>query len=221
LANEGYGCSLPTRTTNLPIHFCFPTLNRPNSILLFPEKEAKGVCSASQKTVLHPKLGEADPGGLGACPQETIDFSLLQMANFLLFPEKEAKSVCSASRKTVLHPKFGEADPGGLGACPQKSTHLESNWCSSILLFLVLLRRRRFCAQNSAKPTQGVWGLAPRRLSVYLKNFSIGPRVSILFPKNEAKNSILLRRRVVGQPKLVEPPACVLSPIIIIYNCST
>jgi hypothetical protein len=39
--------------------------------LLFPEKEAKSVCSASQKVTSSPKLGEADPGGLGACPQET------------------------------------------------------------------------------------------------------------------------------------------------------
>jgi hypothetical protein len=38
-------------------------------ILLFPEKEAKTVCSASQKTLGGPNLSEADPGGLGACPQ--------------------------------------------------------------------------------------------------------------------------------------------------------
>jgi hypothetical protein len=37
-------------------------------ILLFPEKEAKSVCS--RRYALNPKLGEADPGGLGACPQE-------------------------------------------------------------------------------------------------------------------------------------------------------
>jgi hypothetical protein len=43
-----------------------------NSLLHFPEKEAKSVCSASQKVMGCPNLGEADPGGLGACPQETI-----------------------------------------------------------------------------------------------------------------------------------------------------
>jgi hypothetical protein len=36
--------------------------------LLFPEKEAKSVCSASQKTMGYPTLGEADQGDLGACP---------------------------------------------------------------------------------------------------------------------------------------------------------
>jgi hypothetical protein len=81
------------------------TLNRP---LLFPEKEAKSVCSASQKTVGYPNLGEAD----------RRDYS---SNSILLFPEKEAKSVCSASQKTVGSPNLGEADPGGLGACPQKT----------------------------------------------------------------------------------------------------
>jgi hypothetical protein len=38
--------------------------------LLFPEKEAKSVSSASQKTMGCLNLGEADPGGLGACPKE-------------------------------------------------------------------------------------------------------------------------------------------------------
>jgi hypothetical protein len=50
-----------------------PTLPRTNwfkVVLLFPEKEAKSISSASQKTLPYSKLGEADPGGLGACPQE-------------------------------------------------------------------------------------------------------------------------------------------------------
>jgi hypothetical protein len=38
-------------------------------ILLFQEKEAKSVSSASQKVIPYLNLGEADPGGLGACPQ--------------------------------------------------------------------------------------------------------------------------------------------------------
>jgi hypothetical protein len=46
-----------------------PKENTVKSILLFPEKEAKSVCSASQKTIGYPNLGEADPGGLGASPQ--------------------------------------------------------------------------------------------------------------------------------------------------------
>jgi hypothetical protein len=43
----------------------------PKNTLLFPEKEAKSVSSASQKVMGYPKLGEADPGGLGA-PKETL-----------------------------------------------------------------------------------------------------------------------------------------------------
>jgi hypothetical protein len=88
-------------------------------ILLFPEKEAKSISSASQKTFLSPKLGEADPGGLGACPQGTN-----RSISILLFLEKEAKSISSASQKTFLSPKFGEADPGGLGACPKEQIDL-------------------------------------------------------------------------------------------------
>jgi hypothetical protein len=38
----------------------------------FSRKRIKKHCSASQKTGFYPKLGEADPGGLGACPQEVI-----------------------------------------------------------------------------------------------------------------------------------------------------
>jgi hypothetical protein len=41
------------------------TPNSFDNILLFPEKEAKSVSSASQKVRPYPKLGEADPGGFG------------------------------------------------------------------------------------------------------------------------------------------------------------
>jgi hypothetical protein len=44
-----------------------PRANWSKGVLLFPEKEAKSVSPASQKTVTYRKLGEADPEGLGAC----------------------------------------------------------------------------------------------------------------------------------------------------------
>jgi hypothetical protein len=47
--------------------------NSSSGIFLFPEKETKSVSSASQKVMGYPKLGEADPGGLGACPQKPTD----------------------------------------------------------------------------------------------------------------------------------------------------
>jgi hypothetical protein len=86
---------------------CPQRTNRPANALLFQEKEAKSISSASQKTAKalvplrrrqfgYPNLGEADPGGLGACPQRTNG-----PANILLFQEKEAKSISSASQKTV------------------------------------------------------------------------------------------------------------------------
>jgi hypothetical protein len=60
-------------------------------------------------------LGEADPGGLGACPQQNSTLS-----DILLF-QKRSKSISSASQKTMGLPNLGEADPGGLGS-PQKKT---------------------------------------------------------------------------------------------------
>jgi hypothetical protein len=44
-----------------------------SNVLLF-QKRSKSVSSASQK-VLGPGLGEADPGGLGACPQQKSTLS--------------------------------------------------------------------------------------------------------------------------------------------------
>jgi hypothetical protein len=41
-----------------------------SSILLFPEKEAKSVVPLRGRYFLTPNFGEADPGGLGACPQK-------------------------------------------------------------------------------------------------------------------------------------------------------
>jgi hypothetical protein len=40
-----------------------------SGFLLF-QKRSKSVSSASQKIMGCPNLGEADPGGLGACPQK-------------------------------------------------------------------------------------------------------------------------------------------------------
>jgi hypothetical protein len=39
--------------------------------LFFPEKEAKSVSFTSRKTIRYLNFGEADSGGLGACPQKT------------------------------------------------------------------------------------------------------------------------------------------------------
>jgi hypothetical protein len=43
-------------------------------VLLF-QKRSKSVSSASQRCLSHPKFGEADPGGLEACPQKLYDSS--------------------------------------------------------------------------------------------------------------------------------------------------
>jgi hypothetical protein len=72
-----------------------PPRNSSNSVLLFPEKEAKSVVLLRRRFA-DPELGETDPGGLGACPQETNWTN-----SVLLFPEKEAKSVVLLRRRFV------------------------------------------------------------------------------------------------------------------------
>jgi hypothetical protein len=58
----------------------------------------------------------------------------------------------------------------------------------------VVLFHRQLAAQPSAKPTLGVWGLAPKE-SVCLMEF-------LLFPEKEAKSVVLLRRRQFSSAKL-------------------
>jgi hypothetical protein len=76
---------------------------------------------------------------------------------------------------------------------------------NGILLFpekeaksVVLLRRILGEARNSAKPTQGVWGRAPRTYLLTWYSLWASERFSLvvlfLFQKKEAKSFVLLRR---------------------------
>jgi hypothetical protein len=92
--------------------------------LLFPEKEAKSVVPLRGRFLGYPTLGEADPGGLGACPQQnsTSSHFLLYstLSHLLLFQKKKQKALVLLRRRLMGYPNLGEADPGGLGACPQQ-----------------------------------------------------------------------------------------------------
>jgi hypothetical protein len=66
----------------------------------------------------YPNLGEAEPGGLGACPQQNST-----LTRFLLF-QKRSKSVSSASQKITGYPTLGEADPGRSGGVPPAKLHV-------------------------------------------------------------------------------------------------
>jgi hypothetical protein len=70
----------------------------------------------------------------------------------------------------------------------------DANMVSTALLFpekeaesVVLLRRRLWAVQTSAKPTLGVWGLVPSKTTRYVVFF---------FSRKEAKALVLLRRRI-------------------------
>jgi hypothetical protein len=125
-----------------------------------------------------------------ACPQG-IAFSQVQLdGKVLLFLEKEAKSTGfalpeaqlgqletwnhSSEKEALIHgghtsARLREADPGGLGVRSQEIA------CSRVqfdgkLLFLekeaksigIITSRRVTLHPDSAKRTQGVWGLAPK-----------------------------------------------------------
>jgi hypothetical protein len=77
----------------------------------------------------------------------------------LLFPEKEAKSV------SYLHTRLYNNSSNDV-------TFLETEARALIFFFsrkeskaLVLLRRRLWATQTSAKPTQGVWGHCPQEIN--------------------------------------------------------
>jgi hypothetical protein len=70
--------------------------------LLFPEKEAKSVCSASQKSNTYPNLGEADPGGSGGVPPaKAIPF----------FFQKKKQKAFVLLRRSLIHTQTS-AKPG-------------------------------------------------------------------------------------------------------------
>jgi hypothetical protein len=130
--------------------------------LLF-QKRSKSVSSASRKAMGYPTLGEADPGGLGACPQQNST-----LRHFLLF-HKRSKSVSSASRKAMGDPTLGEADPGSLGACPQQNSTLSH--------FLLFQKRSKSVSSASQKsmgcPTfgeadPGGLGACPQKMSAVI-----------------------------------------------------
>jgi hypothetical protein len=68
-------------------------------VLLVPEK-------ASQRTAGCPYLGEADPGGLGACPQETeqlvaLNGTIILVCSGILFPEEIVKRVAQKTMPNI------------------------------------------------------------------------------------------------------------------------
>jgi hypothetical protein len=69
------------------------------------------------------KLGEADPGGLGACPQEkslapkkTTNLLNNWSGINLLFQKKKQKALFCLAEDLGSCSKLGEANPGGLEA---------------------------------------------------------------------------------------------------------
>jgi hypothetical protein len=166
--------------------------------------------------MFNPDLGEADPGGLGACPQ---------VNNHLFFSRKEAKALVLLRRRQFLTKSSAKSTQG---VCPQVNNHLF--FSRKETKALVLLRRRQLLTQSSAKPTQRVWGLAPSKQSSLLfqkRSKSVGsasqktvfnqvlgevdqgdcPQVNnrLFFSRKETKALVLLRRRQFSTQSSAKP----------------
>jgi hypothetical protein len=104
---------------------------------------------------------------------------LFPFSDILLFPEKEAKSVALLRRRIPHTPKSAKPTQGVWGLAPKKRLVLNLVWditytCNGIvygsdILFFSRKRSKKRCSASqknppkSAKPTQGVWGLAPKK----------------------------------------------------------
>jgi hypothetical protein len=74
--------------------------NSSSGILLFSEKEAKSVVPLRGSPLGCPTFGEADPGGLGACPQQnSTDVQFVEW--WSSFSRKRSKKRSSASQKIM------------------------------------------------------------------------------------------------------------------------
>jgi hypothetical protein len=86
-------------------------INPSSDILLFLEKEAKSISSASQKISHTQNSAKPTLGGLGANSSSDI----------FLFLEKEAKSIRSASRKISHTQNSAKPTLGVWGLAPRKN----------------------------------------------------------------------------------------------------
>jgi hypothetical protein len=117
---------------------------------------------------------------------------------FFFFQKKKQKALVLL-RRNRSHTHILEADPGGLEANPQRN-----NRPVDILLILdlialfffqkkkqkafVLLRRKRSHTHTSAKPTLGVWGLAPKKQSICSYPLDTVFSGTLLFPEEKGKS---------------------------------
>jgi hypothetical protein len=72
----------------------------PNSVLLFPEKEAKSVCSASQKIMGYPILPRSGTTGFwGLAPNKLIFLKSIGLVVFFFFQKKKQKAFVLLRRR--------------------------------------------------------------------------------------------------------------------------
>jgi hypothetical protein len=138
----------------------------------FPEKKQKRLFCFAEGYVL-PKARRSRPRGSGGMPPAKLYVKPLSS-----FPEKKQKRLFCFAEDYGL-PKARRSRPRGSGGMPPAKLYVKplSSFSRKEAKAFVLLRRRLWATQSSAKPTQGVWGRAPRYLT-HLQRSICG-----LFPK--------------------------------------
>jgi hypothetical protein len=84
-------------------------------LFFFQKKKQKALFCFAEGYWFDPSLGEADPGGLGACPQQNSTLS------HFFFQKKKQKVLFCFAEGYWFDPNFGEADPGGSGGLAPRS----------------------------------------------------------------------------------------------------
>jgi hypothetical protein len=112
-------------------------VNSSCGILLFPEKEAKGVCSASQNSLSPHTFREAEPRGFGGLPQKNI-----RCSQFLLwyssFSRKRSKKRLFCFAEVSFSPHLPRSGTTGVWGLAPKKTR-----CSQFLLWYSSFSRKR------------------------------------------------------------------------------
>jgi hypothetical protein len=180
-----------------------------NSILLFPEKEAKSVVLLRRRP--YPEtFREAEPRGFGGWPPKkdhSWTFSSVIGLISSSFSRKRSKKRGSASQKTIPLKPSAKRNHGGLGAGPQKRPQLDfqqCNWSNIFFFFQKKKQKAWFCFAEGYTPEtfreaepRGFGGWPPKKSRIY-GNGNVFDLVYSSFSRKRSKKRcllVLLRRR--------------------------
>jgi hypothetical protein len=118
------------------------------------------------------------------------------------FQKKKQKAFVLLRRRALLTRNSAKPTLGVWGLAPKKN-HSYSSTVDDILFFFPEKEAKSACSasqkftfltRNSAKPTLGVWGLAPKKNHSYSSTVD---DILFFFQKKKQKAFVLLRRRLI------------------------